>query len=182
MTSDEDVSAFAAEPLGTLGETINILVHVTGGLVARKTIAEMDIDRWNRVMDLDATSFVCAIKAVLPHIKNGGSIVGLASQAGRAGCGRLRRLERRGDDDDPRTGQRAGTGHPRQLRLPWNDRHRLQQHLHQGRGAQPRCEHHAAETRGHFPGRGEPGCYMASDEAALITGANIDINGGLLFS
>jgi len=25
-------------------------------------------------------------------------------------------------------------------------------------------------------------CYLASDEAAFVTGANIDINGGMLFS
>lgn len=71
MTSDEDVSALAGDAVGTLGETIDILVHVTGGFLARKSMVEMDIDHWNRVMDLNATSFVRSIKAVLPHIKIG---------------------------------------------------------------------------------------------------------------
>ena len=87
MTTDADVAALIGVTVGTLGGTIDILVHVTGGLVARKTIAEMDIDHWNRVMNLNATSYVRAVKAVLPHMTNGGSIVGLASQAGRDGGG-----------------------------------------------------------------------------------------------
>lgn len=77
-----------------LGPQIGVLVHVTGGFVARKTIAEMDVEHWDRVMDLNAKSFFYAIKAALPHMTKGGSIVGLASQAGRDGGGPGRRSMR----------------------------------------------------------------------------------------
>ena len=65
---------------------VDILVNNTGGLVARKTIAEMTLEHWNEVMSLNATSSFLMIKACLPHMKKG-SIINLASQAGRDGGG-----------------------------------------------------------------------------------------------
>ncbi|MEP2472417.1 MAG: SDR family NAD(P)-dependent oxidoreductase, partial [Paracoccaceae bacterium] len=58
MTSDADVAALIDATTGAFGSKINVLVHVTGGLVARKTIAEMDVDHWNAVMDLNVTCFM----------------------------------------------------------------------------------------------------------------------------
>ncbi|MEO1611972.1 MAG: SDR family NAD(P)-dependent oxidoreductase, partial [Pseudomonadota bacterium] len=87
MTKTDDVEALVARAVSDLGGKVDILAHVTGGLVARKTMPEMDIDHWNRVMDLNATSMVRAVKAVLPHMGAGGSIIGVASQAGRDGGG-----------------------------------------------------------------------------------------------
>ncbi|MEO1306568.1 MAG: SDR family NAD(P)-dependent oxidoreductase, partial [Pseudomonadota bacterium] len=87
MTKSSDMAALVEKTRADLGETIDILVHVTGGLVARKTIADMDEDHWHTVMNLNTTSFYLAVKAVLPHMTNGGAIVGLASQAGRDGGG-----------------------------------------------------------------------------------------------
>ena len=87
ITSDEDVSALVSKTIQNLGDRIDVLVHVTGGLVARKTVAEMDLGHWDYVMDLNATSFFRIIKATLPHMSHGGSVVGLASQAGRDGGG-----------------------------------------------------------------------------------------------
>ena len=87
MTSDQDVADLIAKTQAAFGDRIDILVHVTGGLVARKTLLEMDVDHWNTVMDLNATSFLRAAKGVVPNMTNGGAIVALASQAGRDGGG-----------------------------------------------------------------------------------------------
>lgn len=87
MTKSADVEALVAQTVEAFGPSIDILVHVTGGLVARKTLAEIDMDHWYSVLDLNTTSFVHAAKAVLPHMSAGSSIVGLASQAGRDGGG-----------------------------------------------------------------------------------------------
>ena len=87
MTSQTDVDALMDKTIQSFSGQIDILVHVTGGLVARKTLAEMDIDHWEYVMALNATSFMRTAKAAVPHMKNGGSIVGFASQAGRDGGG-----------------------------------------------------------------------------------------------
>ena len=45
------------------------------------------MDHWRRVMDLNLTSLFHAVKAVAPHMTEGGAIVPIASQAGRDGGG-----------------------------------------------------------------------------------------------
>lgn len=87
MTNPADVDALIDETTVRFGNGIDILVHVTGGLVARKTIGEMDLAHWNTVMDLNTTSLFHVVKAVVPHMQKGGAIIPLASQAGRDGGG-----------------------------------------------------------------------------------------------
>ncbi len=66
---------------------IDTLVNNAGGLVARKTMAEMELADWQSVMDLNLTSVFTMTKACLPHMRDKGSIVNLASLAGRDGGG-----------------------------------------------------------------------------------------------
>ncbi len=66
---------------------IDVLVNNTGGLVARKTMAEMDLAHWQAVMDLNLTSVFAMTKACLPHMGAGSTIVNIASLAGRDGGG-----------------------------------------------------------------------------------------------
>jgi 3-oxoacyl-[acyl-carrier protein] reductase len=87
MTSDTDVAALIDQTCEKFGDRIHVVVHVTGGLVARKTIAEMELEHWNHVMDLNMTSYIRTIKAALPKMTDGGAIIGIASQAGRDGGG-----------------------------------------------------------------------------------------------
>ena len=69
------------------GGRIDILVNVAGGLIARKTILDMDEDHWDAVIDLNLKSVFLVIKAVLPLMPDGGVIVNFSSQAGRDGGG-----------------------------------------------------------------------------------------------
>lgn len=87
MTKPEDVQSLVSETLTQFGAKINILVHVTGGLVARKKLGEMDLGHWNTVMDLNVTSLFHLVSAALPHMAEGSSIIPFASQAGRDGGG-----------------------------------------------------------------------------------------------
>ena len=64
---------------------LDVLVNDAGGLVARKTMAEMDLARWQAVMEL--TTAWRAVEGALPHPRAGGAIVSIASQAGRDGGG-----------------------------------------------------------------------------------------------
>ena len=61
MTKQEDVDALIAATQKAFGKEINVLMHVTGGLVARKTLSEMDIDHWNTVMNLNTTSLFLSL-------------------------------------------------------------------------------------------------------------------------
>ena len=186
MTSEADVSALVDSTLRTLGDQIDVLVHVTGGLVARKTMAEMDIDHWNHVMDLNATSFVRAIKAVLPHMSNGGSIVGLASQAGRdgGGPGAVAYAASKGAVMTMTRGLAKELGP--EIRVNSVCPGMIDTDFH-NTFTKPEVRSHVAnitplKREGTSEDVANLVTYLASDEAAFITGANIDINGGMLFS
>jgi len=186
MTSGDDVSKLVSETAEKFGGNIDILVHVTGGLVARKTIAEMDIEHWQRVMDLNATSFVRAIKAVLPHMANGGSIVGLASQAGRdgGGAGAVAYAASKGAVMTMTRGLAKELGP--NIRVNSVCPGMIDTDFH-NTFSKPEVRAHVAnitplKREGSSEDVANLVTYLASEEAAFITGANIDINGGLLFS
>ncbi len=87
MTKKEDVDNLVIATQEAFGETIDILVNVVGGLVARKPLAEMDQEFLEQVLRLNVTSVFLTTQRVAPHMSNGGSIVNLGSQAGRDGGG-----------------------------------------------------------------------------------------------
>ena len=72
MTSPDDVQALVATTTETFGSAIDILVNVAGGLVARRTIDEMDLEFFNQVMALNLTSTFLVTKAVVPYMSAGG--------------------------------------------------------------------------------------------------------------
>lgn len=186
MTSEADVSALVAEAVQKFGSRIDVLVHNTGGLVARKTVAEMNIDHWNRVMDLNTTSFLRLIKAALPHMTNGGSIIGMASQAGRDGGGPgavaygaakgAVMTMTRGLAKELGPNIRVNSLCPGMIDT---DFHNI--------FTKPEVRTHVANVtplkrEGTSEDVANLVAYLASDDAAFITGANVDINGGTLFS
>ncbi|MEM7302608.1 MAG: SDR family oxidoreductase [Pseudomonadota bacterium] len=186
MTNDADVAALVERANSELSGRIDILVHVTGGLVARKTIAEMDIDHWNHVMDLNATSFVRMIKAVLPHMKNGGSIVGLASQAGRdgGGPGAIAYAASKGAVMTMTRGLAKELGPD--IRVNSVCPGMIDTDFH-NTFTKPEVRTNVANAtplkrEGTSQDVADLVRYLASDRSAFITGANIDINGGMLFS
>lgn len=62
------------------------LANNAGGLIARKTIAEMSLEHWEAVMRLNVSSKFLMTQACLAHM-NSGAIVTLASQADHDGGG-----------------------------------------------------------------------------------------------
>ncbi len=86
LTKASDVEAAISTAVDKFGE-IHGLVHVAGGLIARKTIAEMDEAFWHQVLDVNLTSLFLTTKAALPKMAKGGVIVTFSSQAGRDGGG-----------------------------------------------------------------------------------------------
>lgn len=186
MTSDADVATLVAKTQEAFGDRIDILVHVTGGLVARKTLLEMDIDHWNTVMDLNATSFLRAAKAVVPNMTSGGSVISIASQAGRdgGGPGALAYAASKGAMMTMTRGLAKELGPDIRVNsvcpgMIDTDFHNI--------FSKPEVRAHVANiTPLKREGTSEDVAglvtYLASDGAAFITGTNVDINGGLLFS
>src|SRR6185369_14598899 len=62
-------------------------VNNAGGLIGRKTLADMDEAFLDSVLDLNLKSVFLVTKAVLPHFADGGAIVNLSSLAARDGGG-----------------------------------------------------------------------------------------------
>jgi len=87
MTKKAEVDVLVAETQKAFGKDIHVLVNNVGGLVARKTLAEMDEEFLNNVMALNVNSTFLATQAVVPHMPAGSSIVNLTSLAGRDGGG-----------------------------------------------------------------------------------------------
>ena len=85
LTKQADVEALVSQTVSEFS-SIDVLINNAGGLIARKTIAEMPLEHWTAVMDLNLTSTFLMIKACLTHIITG-TIVNLASLDGRDGGG-----------------------------------------------------------------------------------------------
>ncbi len=86
LTKESDAERLVNQASESLGG-IDILINNAGSLVARKKIGEIEIDFWNKVMDINLTSMLYVTKAATPHLirNENSSIVNLASLAGRKG-------------------------------------------------------------------------------------------------
>ncbi|WP_054181160.1 SDR family NAD(P)-dependent oxidoreductase [Trabulsiella odontotermitis] len=87
LTNEVDAAkcvSLAAEFLGG----IDILVNNVGGIIARKWMGEIDQTFWKTVIDVNMTTMLNVTQSALPFLKaakDGASIVNLASLAGRSG-------------------------------------------------------------------------------------------------
>ncbi|MEP3050890.1 MAG: 3-oxoacyl-ACP reductase family protein [Erythrobacter sp.] len=187
MTKSADVERLVAETREAFGSSIHALINVTGGLVERKTLEEMDEEFFNYVMQLNTTSTFLATKAVVPHMPKGGSIVNLASQAGRDGGGpgasayatskgAVMTFTRGMAKELGPKGIRVNSLCPGMIATTFHDKFTKDAVRENVANSTPlRRQGDAREI-------GDAVAYLASDDASFITGANIDINGGLLFS
>jgi len=185
MTKEAEVGKLVAATVEKFG-SVDILAHVTGGLVARKPIPELSLDHWQTVMDLNATSFLLLVRAALPEMKNGGSIVVTASQAARdgGGPGSLAYAASKGAVVTMVRGMakelgpdiRVNSVCPGMIDTDFHNTFTKPEVRTIVAGNTPLKREGASEDVANLM------CYLASDEAAFITGSNVDINGGMLFS
>lgn len=87
LTKEKDAASMVLSASKFLGG-IDILVNNAGDLVNRKYLPEVDMDFWKKVYDINMTSMMLVTRESLPHLgknKGGASIVNLASLAGRKG-------------------------------------------------------------------------------------------------
>ncbi|NWK96308.1 oxidoreductase [Sphingobium lactosutens] len=181
------VAGMIAATSAAYGDRIDYVVNLAGGMVARKTLAEMDEDFFDHVMDLNLKSAFLVTRAALPHLARGSAIVNIASLAGRDGGGpgatiyatskgALMTLTRGWAKELGPQGIRVNAVCPGLIGTSFHDIFSKPE----GRAA----------TAGNTPLRreGQPGevasavAFLLSEEAAFLTGVNLDINGGLFFS
>ena len=187
MTKQEDVDTLVAETVKAYGDKVDILVNVVGGLVARKTLEEVDVEFLEFVMKLNFTSCFMVTKAFVPLMGDGGSIVNFSSQAGRdgGGPGAWAYASSKGAISTMTRGLARELG-PKNIRVnalcpgmiatTFHDTFTKDQVRTNVAGMTPlRREGVASEVA-------DTVAYLASDESSFLTGVNLDINGGLYFS
>lgn len=187
MTKPEEVTALIEKTQEAFGEEIHGLVNVAGGLVARKTVEEMDLDFFNKVIQLNLNSTFLTTKAVTPYMKEGAAIVNLASQAGRDGGGpgssayatskgAVITFTRSMAKELGPKGIRVNSLCPGMISTLFHDTFTKDEVRSNVANMTPlRREGGPTEVA-------DAVSYLCSDESSFIHGTNIDINGGLIFS
>jgi 3-oxoacyl-[acyl-carrier protein] reductase len=187
MTSQADVDGMIAATQEAFGEKIDILVNVAGGMVARKTLDEMDLDFFNHVIQLNLNSTFLATKAVVPHMPDGSAIVNFASQAGRdgGGPGACAYATSKGAVMTFTRSMAKELG-PRNIRVNSLCCGMISTLFHdtfsKPEGRQAVAGNTPLRREGSPPEVADTVSFLASNEASFLTGTNIDVNGGLLFS
>ncbi|MGR9036324.1 MAG: SDR family NAD(P)-dependent oxidoreductase [Gammaproteobacteria bacterium] len=88
VTDPQGVSAAVAAISANRGGTIQILVN-NAGIAEFSGLEEASLESWNRIMAVNVTgTFLCS-QAVLPLMKQGGTVVNIASIAGLIGIPRM---------------------------------------------------------------------------------------------
>ena len=187
MTRRGDVEKLVAESCRAFGDSIDVLVNVVGGLVARKSLPEMDEDFLEHVLRLNVTSTFLTTQCVLPHMAEGGSIVNFASQAGRDGGGpgaaayatakgAVMSLTRAMAKELGPAGIRVNCVCPGMIDTTFHDTFTKDAVRANVAAATPLRREGEAEEVANLV------AYLASSRASFITGASLDINGGMFFS
>lgn len=187
VTKAAEVTAMVEATVAAFGGTIDIVVNLAGGMIARKTIAEMDETFFDTVMDLNLKSAFLVTKAALPYIPSGGSIVNIASLAGRDGGGpgatiyatskgALMSLTRGLAKELGPQGIRVNALCPGLIGTSFHDI------FSKPEGRKATAGNTPLRREGHPDEVASAVAFLASDDASFLTGTNVDINGGLFFS
>ena len=187
MTKSAEVEQLVEATKAAFGEEIHILANVAGGLVARKSTAEMDEEFFDLVMDMNLKSVFLAVKAVTPFMPKGGAIINFTSLAGRDGGGpgaavyatskgALMTYTRGLAKEFGVKGIRVNAVAPGMIATAFHDTFTKPE----VRGNVANAT--AIKREGEAKEVADLVVYLASDESSYITGTNIDINGGLSFS
>lgn len=186
-TKKEDIDNLVMRTQKEYGEQIHILVNNVGGLVARKTLQEMDEDFLNQLMQLNFNSVFLATKAIAPHMPPGSSIVNVTSQAGRDGGGGgasayatskgsvITFTRSMAKELGPKN-IRVNAVCPGMIATAFHDTFTKDDIRRAVANSTPlRREGHPDEV-------GNVVAFLASDDASFMTGVNLDVNGGLAMS
>lgn len=187
MTSEVDVKNFIDQATRKFGTNIHGLVNVSGGLVERRTIDQMDIDFLNKVMNLNLNSSFLTIKHSLPFMSDGSSIVNFASQAGRDGGGpgasayasskgAVMTFTRSMAKELGPKGIRVNALCPGMISTTFHDNFTKSEVRSNVANATPLKREGTSDEMASIVK------FLLSNDASFLTGVNLDSNGGLIFS
>ncbi|MEN8657925.1 glucose 1-dehydrogenase [Marivita sp.] len=184
LNTQEGVDKLVGATIDTFGG-VDVLVNNAGGLIARKKITEMDLSHWEAVMTLNLTSTFMMTKACLAHMKSG-AIVNIASQAGRdgGGPGAVPYATSKGAIMTMTRGLAKELGPDIRVNalcpgMIDTDFHNIHTPDAGRRGFEANAP---LKRQGHVDDAANLVLFLACADSAFMTGTNIDLNGGMLFS
>lgn len=186
VTSEEAVERLVQATRQTFGDEIHILVNNAGGIVGRKTLQEMDVAFWDEVMTLNLRTVFLVTRAVVPFMPPGSAVVNLASLAGRNGGGYGSTAYAatkggiltftRGLAVELSPNVRVNCVSPGLIDTTFHDRFTAPEARQAIAARTPLKREGTAEEVA------DAILFLASDASSFITGASVDINGGLYFA
>ncbi len=186
LTVENDANILVEKTVEALGG-IDILINNAGSLVARKLLNEIETEFWNRVMDINLTSMMFVTRAASSHLakNSNSSIVNLASLAGRKGGhpgslayatskGAILTYTRALATEFGSQGTRVNAVAPGLiLGTSFHDTHTTKESATATIAGIP------IQRAGHSDDVARAVLYLASEYDGFITGATLDINGGV---
>ena len=184
VTDEVSVQAAVAEVMEEHGR-IDALANVVGGSRPGKTVVDLTLDEWNRMLLFNLTSTFLMCRAVIPHMEavGRGTIVNVSSGAGVHGMhanpgyvaakGGVVSLTRALAIDHGPNGVRVNAVAPGPIRTPLMERNRTPDEI-------------AAMGRVSLTGRiGQPHeiadviVWLSSDASSYVMGQTIEVDGGV---
>ena len=186
LTIEADANKVVEKTIAALGG-LDILINNAGSLVARKLIGEMEAEFWHKVMDINMTSMMFVTKAAAPHLakNDNSSIVNLASLAGRKGGhpgslvyatskGAILTFTRALSTELGPQGTRVNAVAPGLiLGTSFHNTHTTKESAAETTAGIP------IQRAGNAADVARAVLYLASEYDGFITGATLDINGGV---
>lgn len=87
VTKKAEVQAMVGRTAQAFGGQIDILVNNAGDLYRRASIAEMEEELWDAVLNINLKSVFLVTQAVMPYLRDGGRVINMASVAAHEGGG-----------------------------------------------------------------------------------------------
>ena len=183
LTKLKEVEKLKAYFLATYGSRLDVLVNNSGGIVGRKKLEDQDEAFYDEVMDLNFKSVFLVTRAFVPLIPSGGAIVNISSMAARDGGGggaslyaaskgALTTYTRSLAKELGPSGIRVNAVCPGLIDTTFHDRFTPSKVRENVVLATPLRREGTSEEVANLV------CFLGSNDASFITGANYDINGG----
>ena len=186
LTKEADAKAMVEKTINAFGG-LDILINNAGSLVARRMLNEMEAEFWHKVMDINLTSMMFVTKAAAPYLgeNENSSIVNLASLAGRKGGhpgslvyatskGAILTFTRALSTELGKQGTRVNAVSPGLiLGTSFHNTHTTKESAAETTAGIP------IQRAGNAADVARAVVYLASEYNGFITGATLDINGGV---
>lgn len=188
VSDPDDVQTFVAAALDVTGR-IDVLLN-NAGIGSTASVLDCSPDEWDRVFAVNARGIFLCLRAVLPHMldQGSGSIVNTASVAGMIGLraraaycaskGAVIALTKQVAVEYAGTGVRCNCVSPGTVDTPWVGR-LLDQAADPDQARATLVARQPIGRLGTADEIAAAALYLASDEAAFVTGTSLVIDGGL---